>query len=94
MGQVTSGDSLDHQKKITNLEATKRNIEILFDFEDAFSGRKISRTGYDELLNYIKTTNQTCKDKFIKYVFIKCIDRFTRGGTEFYIQMKNDLENK
>jgi hypothetical protein len=72
--------------------AKEKGIQVLFDFEDGgVSGRKISRAGYDSMLQFIADTNKPESNKTIKYVFIKQIDRFTRGGAEFYIQMKKDL---
>lgn len=92
LGQVSDGDSIEDQKFTSNKTAKEKNIPILFDFEDGgVSGRKISRAGYDSMLQFIKETNNTNSNKIIKYAFVKSIDRFTRGGAEFYIQMKRDL---
>ena len=91
-GQISDGDSLEDQKYTSNKTAKNKNIPILFDFVDGgVSGRKISREGYDSMLQFIVDTNKPNSSKIIRYVFIKQIDRFTRGGAEFYIQMKRDL---
>ena len=87
--QLTSGDSLDDQDRVTKNESIRRGINPGKFYGDAMSGSLLIRDAYDEMLLDIKKTNS--KIQKIDYVVIKCIDRYTRGGAEFYITMLNDL---
>ncbi len=88
--QLTSGDSLTHQDKVTKNEAIRRGINPTNFYGDTISGSSITRDGYDQMFFDLKKANS--KIQTIFYVIIKCIDRYTRGGAEFYIMMTNDLK--
>lgn len=89
-GQMTSGDSLEEQEIITKNFAIKKGINPVRFYGDAMSGRKLARVYYDLMIKDIKEANKY--KQTIHFVIIKCIDRFTRAGADFYMQMKKDLE--
>ncbi len=88
--QLTSGDSLPDQDKVARNEGIKRGINPTTFYGDAMSGSLLNREKYDQMLLDIVSANK--KIQTIFYVIIKCIDRYTRGGADFYLIMKKDLK--
>ena len=79
-------DSLEGQETAGRAYAHVRNLIVGKVFTDIYTGSKKKRPGYQEMIDHIKVSNGR-----VKYVIIKCIDRFTRQGTSEYEQMKEEL---
>jgi site-specific DNA recombinase len=88
--QAQEGESLDTQEKICRDIAIKKNLNILPDnkvFKEPFSGRKEYRPIFDgEVMRYIKDHPGA-----VNYLIFRSIDRFTRGGTLPYGEIKREL---
>lgn len=84
--QGSEGESLETQEKICCNFAERKEWQIIRIFKEQYSGRKDDRPEFDKLIEYIKQN-----PKEIQYVVIKVIDRFTRGGTYSYEDMKRKL---
>lgn len=86
--QANEGESLDVQKKIC-IEASKnKGYEIIHTFEESYSGRKNERPVLESLFDYLEENQGQ-----IEAVFIRDIDRFTRGGSYSYTHLKTRLLN-
>ena len=89
--QDTQGDSPDQQKDL--IENKKKQVELAkgvsividkwFDYAQSASG--------DIELQPIISVIEYCKTHPVKYLFIKSIDRFTRGGSTTYGFLKMQL---
>jgi hypothetical protein len=84
--QGRDGDSPDDQKRQIDRYGESRNMPIRKYFAFLESGSKVKQP-MQEVIDY-------CKDpkNQIKYVIIKSIDRFTRGGSRIYEDLKEQLD--
>lgn len=85
--QGVNGDSPEDQQRQIDLYAASRGIKITKYFSFLESASKELQP-MQEVVNY-------CKDpkNDVQQVIIKSIDRFTRGGSEFYNTLKNQLDD-
>ncbi len=89
--QAKEGESLDAQDKATKKLAKERGLNILPNgeaFKEAFTGSKVERPVFDEMMRFIKMSSIP-----VHYVIIRDIDRLTRGGASDYYRIKNELNN-
>ena len=84
--QGRDGDSPDDQHKVIDRFSLSRNMTIQKYFAFLESGSK-AKQPMQEVIDY-------CKDpkNQIKYFIIKSIDRFTRGGSRIYEDLKEQLD--
>ncbi|OGL23237.1 hypothetical protein A2791_00040 [Candidatus Saccharibacteria bacterium RIFCSPHIGHO2_01_FULL_46_30] len=84
--QGRDGDSPDAQKEQIDRYGESRNMPIRKYFAFLESGSKVKQP-MQEAIDY-------CKDpkNQIKYFIIKSIDRFTRGGSRIYEDLKEQLD--
>ena len=84
--QGRDGDSPDAQKEQIDRYGESRNMSIRKYFAFLESGSKVQQP-MQEAIDY-------CKDpkNQIKYFVIKSIDRFTRGGSRIYEDLKEQLD--
>lgn len=83
--QFQEGESIETQRRKTELVARRERIDIVRFFTEHYSGRKDDRRVLDELFEFLQDNPD------IKYVIVGDIDRFTRGGTEIYLSLKRQL---
>ncbi len=85
--QGVNGDSPEDQRRQIEQYATARNIRIskFFVFLESASKDQQPMQG---VVNYCKDPRNN-----IQQFIIKSIDRFTRGGSEFYSILKNQLDD-
>ena len=84
--QGFDGDSPDDQQKLIEQYAATRGIDIARYFVFLESASK-DQQPMQEVVNFCKDPKNN-----IQQVVIKSIDRFTRGGSEFYSELKNQLD--
>lgn len=87
--QEQQGESLDDQAVVCVDIANKRDADIVPNgkiYKDSFSGRKDRRPAFDEAVAYIKSHPGE-----VSYFIVRNIDRFTRGGSASYGQLKEEL---
>ena len=84
--QGVDGDSpIDQQKLIEQYAATHNmNVARFFIFLESASK---AQQPMQEVVDYCKNPKNN-----VRKVIIKSIDRFTRGGSEFYSELKNQLD--
>ena len=85
--QGVNGDSPEDQRRQIEQYATARNIRISKFFVFLESASK-EQQPMQEVVNYCKDPRNN-----IQQFIIKSIDRFTRGGSEFYSILKNQLDD-
>ncbi len=81
--QFQEGDGIAIQKSSCDFYSRQHNIPILHYFREHFSGRSLKRDVIQEMIDFIKN----CEFKITKLI-IYDIERFTRGGSEFYLKLK------
>lgn len=83
------GDSLDDQKKIIEVFATKIGGEVRYWFSmvHSASGADIEKQPLNEVINWCKEN----KGKF-EYLLVSRLDRFTRGGIATFDYLKSELK--
>jgi DNA invertase Pin-like site-specific DNA recombinase len=87
------GESHENQdeiirNRVIQIEAqVGKTIKVVksFKFSESASG-ELDMQPIAEAIDYCKSTNGE-----IKYLFVKCIDRFTRAGSTVYDQLKSQL---
>ena len=84
--QGVDGDSPDDQQRLIEQYAGARNLNVARYFVFLESASK-DQQPMQEVVNYCKDPKNN-----VKQVIIKSIDRFTRGGSEFYSELKNQLD--
>lgn len=84
--QGIDGDSPDDQQKLIEQYAAARNLNVARYFVFLESASK-DQQPMQEVVNYCKDPRNN-----VQQVIIKSIDRFTRGGSEFYSELKNQLD--
>lgn len=84
--QGVDGDSPEDQQNLIEQYATARGLTIAKYFLFLESGSK-EQQPMQEVVNYCKNPKNN-----VQQVIIKSIDRFTRGGSEFYSELKNQLD--
>ncbi len=84
--QGMDGDSPDDQQKLIEQYAAGRNLNVARYFVFLESASK-EQQPMQEVVNFCKDPSNN-----VKQVIIKSIDRFTRGGSEFYSDLKNQLD--
>jgi DNA invertase Pin-like site-specific DNA recombinase len=84
--QGIDGDSPDDQQKLIEQYATARSMNVARYFVFLESASKELQP-MQEVVDYCKDPRNN-----VKQVIIKSIDRFTRGGSEFYNTLKNQLD--
>lgn len=84
--QGRDGDSPDDQQKLIDRYGNNHNMPIRKYFAFLESSSKVKQP-MQEAIDY-------CKDpkNQIKYFIIKSIDRFTRGGSRIYKDLKEQLD--
>lgn len=85
--QGIDGDSPDDQQKLIKQYAATRNLNVSRYFVFLESGSKELQP-MQEVVDYCKDPKNN-----VQQVIIKSIDRFTRGGSEFYNILKNQLDD-
>lgn len=84
--QGMDGDSPDDQQKLIEQYAAARNLNVARYFVFLESASK-EQQPMQEVINYCQDPKNN-----VKQVIVKSIDRFTRGGSEFYSTLKNQLD--
>jgi site-specific DNA recombinase len=84
--QGIDGDSPDDQQKLIEQYAAARNLNVTRYFVFLESASKELQP-MQEVVDYCKNPKNN-----VQQVIIKSIDRFTRGGADFYSPLKNQLE--
>lgn len=84
--QAEQGDSLEQQEDICRLEAQKEGYYILKVFIEPYTGRKVERPMWKQLINYCRHLSG-----IIQRVYILDLDRFNRAGAEYHIYLKRQL---
>lgn len=84
--QGIDGDSPDDQQKLIEQYAGARNLNVARYFVFLESASKELQP-MQEVVNYCKDPKNN-----VRQVIIKSIDRFTWGGSEFYSELKNQLD--
>ena len=84
--QQIAGNSPDVQKKEIKFFGDSRNFIIVNFFQYTISRSKEDETIVKAIIEYCKSSKYP-----IKYLIFKCIDRFSRGGTFFYLHLKKEL---
>jgi len=87
--QFHHGDSLDTQRRRVDMVAERDGLDIVRYFTEHYSGRKTDRAVIDELLEFLDTNAGE-----IQAVYIVQIDRFTRAGSDMYLQLKKQLYSR
>ena len=85
--QGVNGDSPEDQQRQIEQYAKSRNISISKFFVFLESASK-DQQPMQEVVDYCKNSKNN-----VQQVIIKSIDRFTRGGSEFYNTLKNQLDD-
>lgn len=85
--QGTDGDSPDDQQKLIEQYAAARDLNVARYFVFLESASK-EQQPMQEVVNFCKDPKNN-----VHQVIIKSIDRFTRGGSEFYSDLKNQLDS-
>ena len=88
-GQAQEGESLEVQEKVIRNFIAEKGWRIEPDghvWRTAISGRKIDRSDFREILDYIKA-----HPGLVDYYVFRSIDRFTRAGSGEYERMKKEL---
>jgi len=83
--QFQEGESIETQRRKVEFVARREQIDVARFFIEHYSGRKADRRILDELFTFLD------ENKDIDTVIVGDIDRFTRGGTEIYLQLKRRL---
>lgn len=84
--QQIAGNSPEVQKKEIKFFADSRDFEVVHIFPYTISRSKEDETIVKAIIEYCKNSKYP-----IKYLIFKCIDRFSRGGTFFYLHLKKEL---
>lgn len=88
--QVQEGDSLQTQGEIVKRIGESNGWELKHPiWFEGFSGRKIVRPIFNEILEFIDENPGE-----VQYYVFKSIDRVTRAGASAYEQMKRDLSSR
>jgi site-specific DNA recombinase len=84
--QFQEGDSPEAQREQLTRHAENLQIKVIETFIFAESGAKVKQP-MQEVIDY-------CRDpkNDVQFFIIKSIDRFTRGGADFYAPLKHQLE--
>jgi uncharacterized protein YbaR (Trm112 family) len=83
--QFQEGESIETQRRKVEFVARRERIDVVRFFIEHYSGRKTDRRILDELFAFLE------ENRDIDAVIVGDIDRFTRGGTEIYLQLKRQL---
>jgi hypothetical protein len=83
--QFQEGESIETQRRKVEFVARRERIDVVRFFIEHYSGRKTDRRILDELFTFLD------ENRDIDSVIVGDIDRFTRGGTEIYLQLKRRL---
>lgn len=81
--QSQQGESITDQRIICEAEAKRRGLTVSEVFDEQFSGRKGDRPVIEDIIAYIKSNPNK-----IKFLIVRGIDRFSRGGTLGYESLK------
>ncbi len=84
--QGVDGDSPDDQQRLIEQYAIAHNMNVARYFVFLESASKVQQP-MQEVVDYCKDPKNN-----VQKVIIKSIDRFTRGGSEFYSDLKNQLD--
>ena len=84
-GQFQEGESIEAQRRKVEFLATRECIDIVRFFAEHYSGRAYHREVLEEMFAYLEANPD------ISYVVIGDIDRFTRGGSDVYLELKRRL---
>lgn len=84
--QGIDGDSPDDQQKLIEQYAGARSLNVVRYFVFLESASKELQP-MQEVVDYCKDPRNN-----VQQVIVKSIDRFTRGGSEFYSELKNQLD--
>ncbi len=84
--QAQQGESIGDQEKICLSIAERNTFKVLKVFKEQFSGRKDDRPVIDDIFSFIKKSSQK-----VNILIFRAIDRFTRGGTLGYENLKKRL---
>ncbi len=84
--QQIAGNSPEDQERQCRFFAESKNFTIVNVFQYTISRSKEDETIVKAIIEYCKNAKYP-----IKYLIFKCIDRFSRGGTFFYLHLKKEL---
>ena len=84
--QYEFGDSIETQRTKIDHAAARNGFEIVRYFAEHYSGRSSQRDTIDEMLDFLAAHQDE-----ISAVYICQIDRFTRGGSDAYLQLRKKL---
>ncbi len=88
--QAYEGESLDTQAAICSKIAETRGWTLAHEpWREAFSGRKLQRPVFDDILAFLDARPGT-----VRYYLFRSIDRTTRGGSFSYELMKRALAER
>lgn len=87
--QAQQGESLSEQEKICRAIAQRDNLNVVKVFREQFSGRSEDRPVIEEIFSFIKKNPRK-----IDTLLVRSLDRFSRGGTSSYENLKEKLANK
>ncbi len=82
--QSQEGESLTQQAQACKRLAENRDCAIVQTFTDTYSGKSLDRPGLNKLFAFVASNK-------VDFVFIRDIDRLTRGGGGDYDEIKNRL---
>ena len=83
--QFQEGESIETQRRKVEFVARRERIDVVRFFIEHYSGRTSDRSTLDALFDFLVENSDT------DAVIVGDIDRFTRGGTEIYLQLKRRL---
>lgn len=86
--QWIEGDSLEVQMERIKRAADRDGVEIVEFFIEHYSGRKTDRVVIDDMLAFLD------ENPGIKWLYINEINRFSRGGGDIYLNLKNELTKR
>lgn len=88
--QADEGESLSIQASICTKIAADRGWKLAHEpWQESFSGRKDHRPVFEQILQFLDSNPGV-----IRYYLFRSIDRFTRGGSLAYGQMKFELSKR
>lgn len=86
--QSTNNESLNDQIEACQRLAKERDWSVIGIYPESFSGRERSRPAYDQIISFLVENPGV-----VNFLVVRVLDRFTRGGSGDYLQMKTQLRS-